>query len=75
MQRLLSGYGAFRDQRWPHERALYEALAQGQATRMRVIGCSDSSVDFAAIFGAGPRELFVVRNVANLVPRNDQGEG
>lgn len=75
MQRLLAGYRAFRAQRWPHERALYEALAQGQAPRLLVIGCSDSRVDPATIFGAGPGELFVVRNVANLVPPHDQGDG
>jgi carbonic anhydrase len=75
MQRLLSGYRAFRDQRWPQERALYEALAQGQTPRLLVIGCSDSRVDPATIFGAGPGELFVIRNVANLVPPFDQGEG
>lgn len=75
MKRLLEGYRAFRDERWPRERALYEALAQGQAPRLLVIGCSDSRVDPATIFGAGPGELFVIRNVANLVPPFDQGEG
>lgn len=75
MKRLIEGYKTFRDQRWPQERALYEALAQGQAPRLLVIGCSDSRVDPATIFGAGPGELFVIRNVANLVPPFDQGEG
>lgn len=75
MQRLLEGYRAFRAQRWPHEKALYEALSQGQAPRLLVIGCSDSRVDPATIFGAGPGELFVIRNVANLAPPFDQGEG
>jgi carbonic anhydrase len=75
MQRLLSGYRAFRDQRWPREKALYEALALGQTPRLLVIACSDSRVDPATIFDAGPGELFIVRNVANLVPPYEQGEG
>jgi carbonic anhydrase len=75
MQRLLSGYRSFREQRWPQERALYEALSHGQTPRLLVIGCSDSRVDPGTIFGAGPGELFVIRNVANLVPPFDQGEG
>jgi len=75
MQRLMAGYRTFRDQRWPKERALYAALAQGQAPRMLVIACCDSRVDPATIFDAGPGELFIVRNVANLVPPYEQGEG
>ena len=75
MQRLMAGYRTFREQRWPKERALYAALAQGQAPRMLVIACCDSRVDPATIFDAGPGELFIVRNVANLVPPFEQGEG
>lgn len=76
MKRLVNGYKAFREQRWPKERALYAALAeQGQSPRMLVIACSDSRVDPATIFDAGPGELFIVRNVANLVPPYEQGEG
>lgn len=68
MQRLLSGYRQFRADRWPKERALYQALAAGQTPRMLVIACSDSRVDPSTIFAAEPGELFIVRNVANLVP-------
>ncbi len=65
---LLTGYRRFRDNRWPQERAEYEALAAGQKPHTLVVACSDSRADPALIFDAAPGELFVVRNVANLVP-------
>ncbi|HZW16999.1 MAG TPA: carbonic anhydrase [Brevundimonas sp.] len=65
---LLTGYRRFREQRWPQERAEYEALAKGQKPHTLVVACSDSRADPALIFDAAPGELFVVRNVANLVP-------
>jgi carbonic anhydrase len=69
MNRLLDGYRRFRAETWPQQRARFEALAaQGQRPRTMVIACSDSRVDPQMIFSAGPGELFVVRNVANLVP-------
>ena len=68
MERLIAGYREFRSGRWPQERRLYEALAQGQEPETFVISCCDSRVDPATIFNAAPGELFVARNVANLVP-------
>ncbi len=69
MERLIEGYRRFRASQWPERRASFEALAQhGQSPRAMVIACSDSRVDPAMIFAAGPGELFVIRNVANLVP-------
>ena len=66
---LIEGYKKFRAETWPHERARYEALAHwGQSPETMVIACSDSRVDPQTIFGAVPGELFVVRNVAALVP-------
>lgn len=69
MQRLIDGYREFRDTTWPERRALFERLAaDGQRPRALVIACADSRVDPAMVFNAGPGELFVIRNVANLVP-------
>ncbi len=69
MERLLAGYRRFRDEQWPERRRLFEALAdRGQAPQSMVVACADSRVDPGMIFDTGPGELFVVRNVAGLVP-------
>jgi len=69
MDPLVEGYRKFRAETWPTERARYEALAHwGQSPETMVIACSDSRVDPQTIFAAVPGELFVVRNVAALVP-------
>ncbi len=68
-QHLISGYQAFTSQRLPTEQSRYRELSErGQAPEVMVIGCCDSRVSPEVIFDAGPGELFVVRNVANLVP-------
>jgi len=69
MDRLLDGYRRFRRDRWPERRRQFEILADtGQRPRALVVSCADSRVDPGMIFDAGPGELFIVRNVANLVP-------
>ncbi len=66
---LLSGYARFRQDGWTQARAEYEALAaKGQKPHTLVVACSDSRADPALIFDAAPGQLFVVRNVANIVP-------
>jgi carbonic anhydrase len=67
--RLIQGYSAFRSGRLRDEQARYRELAEtGQSPEVMVIGCCDSRVSPEVIFDARPGELFVVRNVANLVP-------
>src|ERR1700758_2254628 len=68
-QSLLDGYRTFRNQRLPIAQSRYRELSErGQSPETMVIGCCDSRVSPEVIFDAGPGELFVVRNVANLVP-------
>ncbi len=66
--RLLDGYRNFRNGRYQEEAARYSDLADGQSPKTMIVGCADSRVDPSTIFAAAPGELFVVRNVANLVP-------
>lgn len=69
MDRLIAGYRRFRETQWPERRATFELLAErGQSPRALVVACSDSRVDPTMIFAAAPGELFIVRNVAALVP-------
>jgi carbonic anhydrase len=68
VERLIEGFRRFR-RRWPEHRELFEALVtRGQSPRAMVVACSDSRVDPQMLFDAAPGEIFVVRNVANLVP-------
>jgi carbonic anhydrase len=49
----------------------FERLARGQRPSILYIGCSDSRVTAEEMLGAGPGDLFVHRNIANLIPNND----
>jgi len=67
--KLTAGFKKFRDEGFPEKRATYEALVdRGQNPKVALIACSDSRVDPAMVLQADPGDLFVVRNVANLVP-------
>jgi carbonic anhydrase len=70
---LLNGYGKFRRERYRAEAERYRELARGQAPQTAIVACADSRVDPASIFSAAPGELFVVRNVAALVPPCEEG--
>ncbi len=66
---LLQGYSRFMSGRYAEESARYRALAEtGQKPTTLIIACCDSRAAPETIFNAGPGELFVIRNVANLVP-------
>jgi carbonic anhydrase len=68
-QRLIDGYNDFAGGRLAREQDRYRELAEiGQQPEIMVIGCCDSRVSPEVIFDARPGELFVVRNVANIVP-------
>ena len=68
-ERLVEGYTAFLGSRLREEQSRYQELSEiGQSPEIMVIGCCDSRVSPEVIFDARPGELFVVRNVANLVP-------
>ncbi|MEQ8558306.1 MAG: carbonic anhydrase [Henriciella sp.] len=74
-EELKNGYRAFRRGVYKHQASLYEELGRGQDPDIMIIACADSRAEPADIFNAAPGQLFVVRNVANLVPPYDQGGG
>ena len=76
-KRLLDGYAAFKAGHFQKEQTRYEELHnEGQNPEIMLVGCSDSRATPSDIFNAGPGEMFVVRNVANIVPeQNRQKDG
>ena len=69
---LLDGYRRFKANRYAREHALYRSLAEhGQTPEVMMIACCDSRSAPETIFDTAPGGIFVVRNVANLVPPRD----
>lgn len=66
---LLKGYRRFREGVYPRQRERFDqTIEEGQQPKVMIVGCSDSRVDPSQIFDVDPGEIFVVRNVAALVP-------
>ena len=66
---LIEGFQRFRARHFADDDALYRQLvAQGQTPRIMIVACCDSRVDPAIVLDCAPGDLFVIRNVANLVP-------
>ena len=68
LDHLIAGYRRFRETAWTPKRDRWAQLREGQQPETMIIACSDSRVDPAQIFDVDPGEMFVVRNVAALVP-------
>jgi carbonic anhydrase len=68
VDRLVEGYRRFRGDYFVNNREHLTALAERQTPSIAIVSCCDSRVDPGIVFDARPGELFVIRNVANLVP-------
>lgn len=68
IEKLIKGYGRFRNGYFQRNRARLEKLALEQAPEIAMVSCCDSRVDPGILFDVEPGEIFVIRNVANLVP-------
>jgi carbonic anhydrase len=72
---MLTGYRRFRETGWLQQRERWDELSEGQSPKVMIIACSDSRVDPTQIFDTSPGEIFVVRNVAALVPPFETNPG
>lgn len=75
LDHLLAGYRRFREQGWTPRLERWRELREGQEPQVMIIACSDSRVDPAQIFDTDPGEMFVVRNVAAMVPPFETNPG
>lgn len=75
MQRLVQGLHQFQNQVFSSHRDLFERLEKGQSPETLFITCSDSRIDPNLITQTGPGELFILRNVGNLVARYEEHIG
>lgn len=73
--KFITGFKRFQENYFGRDQELFGQLKQGQRPSALVIACSDSRVDPAILTDCQPGDLFVVRNVANLVPPYETGGG
>ena len=71
--KFIAGFERFHDKYFGHDRELFDRLRHEQRPHVMVIACCDSRADPAILTGAAPGEMFMVRNVANLVPPYESG--
>ncbi len=75
ISKFIAGFKRFQDNYFGGDRELFGQLKDGQNPHAMVIACSDSRVDPAILMDVEPGDLFVVRNVANLIPPHETGGG
>ncbi len=76
VERLVAGHQSFRSRYYSHRpERMRELAAEGQHPEVMLIACADSRVDPALVLDTEPGELFIVRNVANLVPPYGPDQG
>lgn len=72
VDRLLAGYRHFKRTTFLRERSLYKSLTvNGQRPKVMIIACADSRVSPTAVLDTQPGEIFIARNIANIVPPHD----
>ena len=68
IEKFISGFNRFQQQYFNENPDLYGSLRTGQHPHTLLIGCCDSRVDPLLLTGSNPGDMFIVRNIANLVP-------
>ena len=75
IERFITGFKAFQKDYFGSKTSRFEALKLGQSPKTMIISCSDSRVDPSILTNSRPGDIFMVRNVANLVPPYEENDG